>query len=57
MATRAAFSLDELRYEYPSESAPVAKAPAQRLARLAEAGLDWRYPEGPSEPGAGADGA
>jgi DNA-directed DNA polymerase III PolC len=46
IATRAAFSLDELSYEYPSENAPGETA-SQRLARLAEAGLDWRYPEGP----------
>ncbi len=45
VAARAAFSLDELRYEYPSENAPGETA-VQRLARLAEAGLDWRYPEG-----------
>jgi DNA-directed DNA polymerase III PolC len=48
VAARAAFSLDELRYEYPSENAPGETA-SQRLARLAEAGLAWRYPEGPSE--------
>ncbi|MBL9050801.1 MAG: error-prone DNA polymerase [Tabrizicola sp.] len=45
VAARAAFSLDELSYEYPSENAPGESA-AQRLTRLAEAGLDWRYPEG-----------
>jgi DNA-directed DNA polymerase III PolC len=45
IATRAAFSLDELRYEYPSENAEGETA-SQRLARLAWAGLDWRYPEG-----------
>jgi DNA-directed DNA polymerase III PolC len=45
IAARAAFSLDELSYEYPSENAPGESA-AQRLARLAEAGLEWRYPEG-----------
>jgi DNA-directed DNA polymerase III PolC len=48
IAARAAFSLDELSYEYPSENAPGESA-AQRLARLAEAGLDWRYPEGPPD--------
>ena len=45
IAKRAAFSLDELSYEYPSENAPGETA-AERLARLAEAGLRWRYPEG-----------
>ncbi len=44
-AARATFSLDELRYEYPSEVAPGETA-AARLTRLAEAGLDWRYPQG-----------
>ncbi|HSF65728.1 MAG TPA: error-prone DNA polymerase, partial [Paracoccaceae bacterium] len=39
------FSLDELRYEYPSEVAPGETA-AARLERLARAGLDWRYPAG-----------
>jgi error-prone DNA polymerase len=48
VAARAAFSLDELSYKYPSENAPGESA-ADRLARLAEAGLDWRYPEGPPD--------
>ena len=48
IAARAAFSLDELSYEYPSENAPGENA-SQRLARLAEAGLHWRYPEGPPD--------
>ena len=39
------FSLDELRYEYPSEVTGGETA-AGRLARLAQAGLDWRYPSG-----------
>ena len=39
------FSLDELRYEYPSEVTGGETA-AGRLARLAWAGLDWRYPDG-----------
>ena len=45
VAARTAFSLDELRYQYPSENAEGETA-SQRLARLAEAGLDWRYPDG-----------
>ena len=48
LADRAAFSLDELQYEYPSENAPGESA-SQRLARLARAGLLWRYPEGPPD--------
>ncbi|OAN69675.1 error-prone DNA polymerase [Rhodobacteraceae bacterium EhC02] len=45
LAQRLAFSLDELRYEYPSEVTGNETA-AARLRRLALAGLDWRYPEG-----------
>ena len=48
VAARAAFSLDELQYEYPSEVSGEETA-AARLARLAGAGLDWRYPEGVPE--------
>ncbi len=39
------FSLDELRYEYPSEVAG-GEAPGDRLRRLAYEGLNWRYPGG-----------
>ena len=39
------FSLDDLRYEYPSE-AQDGETAAQRLDRLARDGLDWRYPSG-----------
>ncbi|MFK7874489.1 MAG: error-prone DNA polymerase [Paracoccaceae bacterium] len=42
------FSLDELRYEYPSEVSD-GESPAVRLERLALEGLDWRYPGGASE--------
>lgn len=45
VAHRCRFSLDELRYEYPSEIAD-GETPADRLARLARKGLDWRYPAG-----------
>lgn len=45
IAARCDFSLDELRYEYPSEVAD-GETPAKRLARLAHAGLKWRYPSG-----------
>ncbi|MCB6177746.1 error-prone DNA polymerase [Rhodobacter sp. Har01] len=48
IAARLAFSLDELRYEYPSEVTGGETA-AGRLARLAHAGLDWRYPQGASD--------
>lgn len=40
VAARAAFSLDELQYQYPSEVA-VRRA---GLARAGRAGLHWRYP-------------
>ena len=45
VGARAAFSLDELRYEYPSEIS-AGETPAARLARLAGEGLRWRYPQG-----------
>jgi DNA-directed DNA polymerase III PolC len=45
LAARLTFSLDELRYEYPSEVAP-GETPATRLRRLSEQGLRWRYPGG-----------
>ena len=45
LADRCTFSLDELRYEYPSEIADGETA-GERLRRLARAGLDWRYPDG-----------
>ena len=48
IAARLGFSLDELRYEYPSEVAEGETA-TQRLARLAREGLDWRYPNGATE--------
>lgn len=42
------FSLDALRYEYPSELTGD-ETPADRLRRLAYDGLEWRYPNGASE--------
>ena len=45
IADRCRFSLDELRYEYPSEVAK-GETPATRLSRLAHEGLKWRYPAG-----------
>ncbi len=48
VAARAAFSLDELRYDYPSE-ATGGETADQRLARLAQQGLRWRYPQGASD--------
>jgi DNA-directed DNA polymerase III PolC len=48
IAARLTFSLDELRYEYPSEIAG-GETPADRLARLTWEGLRWRYPQGVPE--------
>ena len=48
LAQKLRFSLDELRYEYPSEISPE-ETPSQRLRRLAYAGLAWRYPYGATE--------
>ncbi|TCP38996.1 error-prone DNA polymerase [Rhodovulum marinum] len=48
IAARCTFGLDELRYEYPSELQGGETA-ADRLARLARAGLAWRYPQGAPE--------
>lgn len=45
LADRCQFSLDELHYEYPSEIS-AGETPAQRLNRLAQAGLKHRYPGG-----------
>ncbi|SHJ54749.1 DNA polymerase III, alpha subunit [Shimia gijangensis] len=48
LAAKITFSLDSLRYEYPSEVAQGETA-AQRLSRLAHEGLRWRYPYGAPE--------
>ncbi|HWI39730.1 MAG TPA: PHP domain-containing protein, partial [Burkholderiales bacterium] len=49
IAERCAFSLDELRYEYPAEIVPAGETPARHLARLTEDGLRWRFPGGVPE--------
>jgi error-prone DNA polymerase len=56
IAARLGFSLDELRYEYPSEVTGDETA-AGRLARLARDGAALALPEGRARQGAGADGA
>jgi len=48
IAERCRFSLEELRYEYPDESAD-GLTPQERLVRLTEAGARERYPEGVPE--------
>ncbi len=45
IAGRCRFSLDDLRYEYPSECR-AQETPQQRLERLAEEGIQRRYPGG-----------
>ncbi|SPF79598.1 error-prone DNA polymerase [Pseudoprimorskyibacter insulae] len=45
LAEGCTFCLSSLRYEYPSEIAEGETA-TERLARLARAGLKWRYPYG-----------
>ncbi len=46
IAERCAFSLDELRYEYPEELVPQGETPASWLAQLTTQGLAWRFPGG-----------
>ncbi len=48
VVSRCVFSLDDLRYEYPSEVAQ-GETVSERLARLAYSGLRWRYPHGAPE--------
>ncbi|MBV7379878.1 error-prone DNA polymerase [Maritimibacter dapengensis] len=48
IAARTSFSLNELRYEYPSEISGD-ETPDQRLSRLARKGLRDRYPAGAPE--------
>ena len=45
VAERCRFDIQSLRYEYPSEITENETA-SERLARLAQAGLAWRYPQG-----------
>ena len=46
IAERCAFSLDELRYEYPEELVPQGETPAGWLAKLTAEGLVQRFPCG-----------
>ena len=43
---RLAFSLDELKYDYPLESAGMSATPYDELVRLTHAGAAERYPKG-----------
>jgi len=49
VAEACAFSLDELRYEYPEELVPAGETPATWLRKLTEEGLAWRFPAGPPD--------
>ncbi len=46
IAARCAFSLDQLRYEYPEEIVPAGHTPASWLRTRTEAGARKRYPQG-----------
>ncbi len=47
LADRCAFTLDELRYQYPRELVPEGHTPASWLRVLTERGLAERFPAGP----------
>jgi error-prone DNA polymerase len=47
VASRCAFSLDEIKYEYPEELVPPGETPTTYLRTLTNAGLTRRYPKGP----------
>jgi error-prone DNA polymerase len=49
IAARCRFSLDELRYEYPTELAPVGQSPLEYLTQLTWQGAAERYPAGVPE--------
>ena len=46
IAERCRFSLDELRYTYPSELVPAGHTPTTWLRACTEAGAAWRWPGG-----------
>ncbi len=50
IAGQCAFSLDELRYEYPEEIVPAGHTPISWLRELAEAGVRRRFPAGMPAP-------
>ncbi|MET0517824.1 MAG: PHP domain-containing protein, partial [Burkholderiaceae bacterium] len=49
VARRCAFSLDELRYQYPSEVVPAGRTPIQHLRQLTYEGMAKRWPQGGSK--------
>ncbi len=48
IAQRCDFTLDTLRYEYPAEIVPQGLTATRYLRELTEAGLERRFPQGPS---------
>ncbi len=46
IAARCTFSLEELRYNYPTDFVPPGQTPAAYLRRLTEAGMAERWPQG-----------
>jgi error-prone DNA polymerase len=46
VASRCAFTLDEVRYEYPEELVPAGETPATHLRALTYEGMARRYPRG-----------
>ena len=46
IADACAFSLDELKYEYPDEPVPEGKTPQSHLEDLTWQGAAWRFPNG-----------
>src|SRR6185436_5453161 len=46
VASRCAFSLDEIRYEYPDELVPEGETPTTHLRKLTYDGMAERYPNG-----------
>jgi error-prone DNA polymerase len=49
VAARCTFTLDELRYRYPTELVPEGHTPTSWLRLLTEEGARWRWPEGVPE--------
>ena len=48
IANRCSFNLRELRYDYPQELVPAGHTPTSHLRALTEAGVQRRWPNGPS---------
>jgi error-prone DNA polymerase len=46
IADRCRFSLDELRYDYPTEVVPAGRSPSRHLRKLTWQGARQRYPDG-----------